>query len=216
MKAGKVTQNAGKAGAGVFSGIGLSKPAQRALANRGINTLRQLSKFTVEEILELHGIGKTAIPVLKRTLRSAGLSFKKKDVSPVSKKKTGSVDEYLASLPTDAGSTLSIVRKAIISAAPDAEENISYGIPFYRYSGHLAAFAYFRSHCSLVTMSYHVIRKFRDKLKPYKISGTTIQFPHDEPVPSVLVKKIIKTRLEENTLKSAEGKNKKEKTKRQK
>ena len=68
-------------------------------------------------------------------------------------------------------------------------------------------------------MSYDVIRKFTDELKPYKISGTTIQFPHDEPVSAALVKKIIKTRLEENSMKAAKGKSKiskKAKVKRQK
>ena len=109
-----------------FSDIRLSKPAQRALAGKVITTLKQLSKFTEEEILSLHGIGKTAIPVLKASLKAAELSFRKKNVSPLSKKKPGSVDEYLASLPPDAGSTLETVRKAIISAAPEAEENISY------------------------------------------------------------------------------------------
>jgi uncharacterized protein YdhG (YjbR/CyaY superfamily) len=55
----------------------LSAPARRALQNNGIKSLKQLSGKTEAEILQLHGIGKTAIPVLQKALREAGLSFKK-------------------------------------------------------------------------------------------------------------------------------------------
>jgi DNA-directed RNA polymerase alpha subunit len=56
----------------------LSKPAHRALVNGGITTLKQLSKFSEKEILKLHGIGKTALPVMKQSLKLNGLSFTKK------------------------------------------------------------------------------------------------------------------------------------------
>ena len=209
MKAIKNKANTTGPSAGAFSTIGLSKPAQRALAGKSINTLKQLSKYSEKEILGLHGIGRTAIPVLKQAMKSAGLFFRKKDVSPVSKKKPVSVNEYLASLPPDAGSTLRKVRKAIISAAPKAEEKISYGVPFYRQNGHLTAFLCAKNNCSLVTMSYDVIKKFKAELEPYKISGTTIHFPFNSPLPSVLVKKIIKQRLAENdTKRKLKNKNK--------
>lgn len=54
----------------------LSAPASRALRNRGIGTLQQLAKYSVIEILNLHGIGKTAIPKLEKALKQKGLSFK--------------------------------------------------------------------------------------------------------------------------------------------
>ena len=55
----------------------LYAPARRALENAGIKTLKQLSKYSEEETLRLHGIGKTAIPVLKKALEEEGLSFNK-------------------------------------------------------------------------------------------------------------------------------------------
>jgi predicted RecB family nuclease len=55
----------------------ISAPARRALQGKGINTLKQLSKFTEKEILALHGIGPTAIPKLKDALQVDGLGFKK-------------------------------------------------------------------------------------------------------------------------------------------
>ena len=55
----------------------LAAPARRALVNSEIMTLKQLSKFSEEDILKLHGIGKTSIPILKKELESAGLTFNK-------------------------------------------------------------------------------------------------------------------------------------------
>ncbi len=55
----------------------VAAPVRRALENKGIKTVQQLSKFTEAEILALHGIGKTAIPKLREALKKAGLSFKK-------------------------------------------------------------------------------------------------------------------------------------------
>lgn len=56
----------------------LAAPARRALENNGIKTLEQLSKYSEEEILQLHGMGKSSIPKLKNALHEKGLEFKKK------------------------------------------------------------------------------------------------------------------------------------------
>lgn len=53
----------------------LSAPARRALENKGITTLQQLSKFKEAEILKLHGVGPSAIPKLRTALQKEGLSF---------------------------------------------------------------------------------------------------------------------------------------------
>ncbi len=53
----------------------LSAPARRALEREGISTLRQLSGRTEKDILLLHGIGPSSIPVLKKALQEAGLTF---------------------------------------------------------------------------------------------------------------------------------------------
>lgn len=53
----------------------LGKPAQRALANAGITNLEELSKLTEKELMKLHGIGKSSLPVLKEAMATKGLSF---------------------------------------------------------------------------------------------------------------------------------------------
>jgi len=53
-------------------------PARRALENAGIKTPEQLAKYTVTQLLELHGMGPSSIPKLRNVLKSKGLSFKRK------------------------------------------------------------------------------------------------------------------------------------------
>lgn len=53
----------------------LSAPARRALEGKNITTLKKLAKYSESEILELHGIGKTTIPILRNALISEGLTF---------------------------------------------------------------------------------------------------------------------------------------------
>lgn len=54
----------------------LVAPARRALETKGITTLRQLSNFSEYEILQLHGMGPSTIPKLKKALKENGLNFK--------------------------------------------------------------------------------------------------------------------------------------------
>jgi hypothetical protein len=54
----------------------LAKRAQRGLLNNGIRTPAALARRTVEEVTALHGIGPSAMPILREALRKNGLSFK--------------------------------------------------------------------------------------------------------------------------------------------
>ena len=56
----------------------ISNPAKRALANAGIDSLAKLSKFTEREILKMHGIGPSSMPILREALKAKGRSFKEK------------------------------------------------------------------------------------------------------------------------------------------
>lgn len=57
----------------------LSGPAQRDLANAGIQNLKQLTKFREAEVRQLHGIGPNAMDKLHRALKAKGLSFANKE-----------------------------------------------------------------------------------------------------------------------------------------
>ncbi|MBD0295083.1 MAG: hypothetical protein ICV84_07775 [Flavisolibacter sp.] len=54
----------------------LNAPARRALEAKGIRTLKQLSGFSESEIVSLHGIGPSSMPVLRKSLAEKGFTFK--------------------------------------------------------------------------------------------------------------------------------------------
>jgi len=106
-----------------------------------------------------------------------------------------SVAEYLAAVPEPARSTLNKVRAAIRVAAPaKATEIISYGIPAFKHNGVLVWYAAFANHCSLFPTA-SVIEAFQKELKGFTLSKGTIQFPTDKPLPSALIKKMVKARI---------------------
>jgi len=108
------------------------------------------------------------------------------------------VDEYLAGVPQPARSTLTKMRAAIRSAVPpEAIETISYGMPAFKHQGVLVWFAAFSTHCSLFPTA-SVIEAFKHELKAFSTSKGTIQFPTDKPLPTALIKKIVKARVAQN------------------
>jgi len=108
------------------------------------------------------------------------------------------VDEYLAAVPEPACSTLNKVRAAIRSVVPaDATEVISYRIPAFQYKGILVWFAAFSDHCSLFPTAA-VVEAFKNELKGFTTSKGTIHFPTDKPLPTALVKKLVKARIAQN------------------
>jgi uncharacterized protein YdhG (YjbR/CyaY superfamily) len=113
-------------------------------------------------------------------------------------KQAKNVDEYLAAVPDEVRPVLEKLRKTIRSAAPKAEEVISYQIPMFKYHGPLVFFAAFRNHCSFYVVSKPIMDVFTSELKPWDTSGTTIHFSAKNPLPASLVKKIVKARIEEN------------------
>src|SRR5437867_3193070 len=113
--------------------------------------------------------------------------------------KPTSVESYLAALPERQRIVLEELRKAIKAAAPEATETISYQMPAFKAHGRgLVCYAAFKDHYSLFPMSMSVIEAHKDELKPYLTGKGTIRFNMDEPLPAALVKKIVKSRLEQN------------------
>jgi len=105
------------------------------------------------------------------------------------------IDEYLTGVPEPARSTLRKIRAAIRSAAPaEATETISYRMPAVKYKKVLVWFAAFSDHCSLFPTA-SIIQAFKEELDGFPTSKGTIQFPTDKPLPTALVRKLVKARV---------------------
>ena len=109
------------------------------------------------------------------------------------------IDEYLASLKADHRDALQRIRQTIHAVAPKAEECISYGIPAFRLNGHsLVFFGAWANHCSFYPGSSTTLKKFLGDLKCFQITKGTIRFSPANPLPTTLVKKLVKARIAEN------------------
>jgi uncharacterized protein YdhG (YjbR/CyaY superfamily) len=104
-------------------------------------------------------------------------------------------DDYLAAVPEPARTTLEKLCKTIRAAVPDATEAISYRMPTFKYRGKpLVALAAAKDHCSLHLMGY-VPAELEADLEKYDTGKGTIRFPSDEPLPAVLVRKVVEVRI---------------------
>jgi uncharacterized protein YdhG (YjbR/CyaY superfamily) len=108
------------------------------------------------------------------------------------------VDEYIASFPSNVQVVLQTIRRAIREAVPEAEEVIGYQMPAYKFHGWLIYFAGFKKHYSLFCPQPDaLLEAFKEELSRYEMSKSTIKFPLDQPVPVELIRKMAKHRAEE-------------------
>jgi uncharacterized protein YdhG (YjbR/CyaY superfamily) len=118
-----------------------------------------------------------------------------------------SIDEYIATFPEDTQKILEEIRATIKTAAPDAEEKISYQMHTFTLNGNLVHFAAFKKHIGFYPTPSGTLA-FQKEIAVYKAAKGSIQFPIDEPMPLKLISKIVKFRAAEN-LKKAQTKLKK-------
>jgi uncharacterized protein YdhG (YjbR/CyaY superfamily) len=109
-----------------------------------------------------------------------------------------SVEEYLAGLPDDSRTALEGLRGTVKAAVPEATETISYQMPAFKHHDRfLVSYAAFKDHLSLFPASGAVMKAHGEALKPYFSGKGTLRFPVEEPMPDALMRKIVKTRMEE-------------------
>ena len=115
--------------------------------------------------------------------------------SDVMTTKPQTIDEYLATLSSDKRAALEQLRRSIKAAAPKAEECISYQMPGFRLNGRmLVSFAAWANHCAFYPGSYP-LEVHQKELKKYETSKGTLRFPIDRPLPSALVRRLVKARI---------------------
>ena len=86
--------------------------------------------------------------------------------------------------------------RAIVSEiAPDAVESMGYGMPAYKLGGKpLVYFAAFPRHIGFyATPNGH--EAFKAEFAPYKQGKGSVQFPHSEPLPVDLVRRVVEYRV---------------------
>ena len=107
------------------------------------------------------------------------------------------IDTYIASFPEDVQKLLEQMRATIKKAAPDAVEKISYAMPTFFLKKNLVHFAGYKNHIGFYPAPSG-ITAFKKELSIYKNAKGSVQFPLEEPLPLVLIAKIVKYRVKEN------------------
>ena len=120
------------------------------------------------------------------------------------------IDEYIAGFPPEIQDILEKVRMTVRTAAPDAEETISYQMPTFRLKGNLVHFAAFKTHIGFYPTPTGTER-FRKELSVYHGAKGSVQFPLDKPIPYDLITRIVEFRVTES-LEKAAAKGKKHRT----
>ena len=112
------------------------------------------------------------------------------------------IDEYIASSPIDVQPILRKIRSTIRTAAPDAEEVISYRMPAFKQGGILIYFAAFKNHIG-VYPPLSGDASLKKALAPYAGPKGNLKFPLDKPIPYDLIKRIVVLRLRLNRSRTA-------------
>lgn len=110
------------------------------------------------------------------------------------------IDAYHAQFSKNIQAILQLLRKAIMQAAPGATETISYGMPAFKQNKMLVYYAVCKEHIGFYPTPNPILI-FKKDLEQYKTSKGAIQFPLARPLPFLLIKKIVKYRVNEDAAK---------------
>jgi len=192
----------------------LPGPAQRALAGLRLSKVEDLAKHTRTSVAGLHGIGPSAMRIIEEELVCLDLAFKSEGrIKGKPEGKTAgpsammgsdatTIDEYIKVFPKATRDRLAEIRKIIREEAPEASEKIAYRMPTFVLGGNLIHFAGYERHIGIYPTPSG-IEAFKAELDAYKNAKGSVQFPLDEPLPTDLIRRIVRFRVEETARKAA-------------
>ena len=111
-------------------------------------------------------------------------------------KRPSTIPEYIQAAPAAGQPLLQQLYELLKSAAPDAQEAIKWGTPFFVEPRFVIAFSAHKDHASLAPTA-SVMESFRAELEGRKATKGTIPFPYDQPLPEALIRKIAKACVKE-------------------
>lgn len=197
---------------------GLSGPALRALQTAGIASMKDLRRWSDDQLLALHGFGPKGLALLHgaRSAPRTGASSRKVASSTksgaavnrtakrapsqaaASQAPADRLRRYFAALTPAQRRVLTRMRALIRAVVPKAEEAFSYGIPAVRHEGRvLVWYAAWASHVSLYPITDAIRRAYARALGGLETSKGTVRFPLDAPLPAALIGSLVKARMRE-------------------
>ncbi|MBN2658897.1 MAG: DUF1801 domain-containing protein [Spirochaetales bacterium] len=161
-------------------------PAVRALQTLKIEDFSDFTKYTIDEIASLHGLGPSVLKKIEAKLLETGTYFK---VEP-----SPEVDAYMETFTGESLAKLKQLREIIRKSAPLATEKMTYGMPTYHQGENLVHFAGHKNHIGFYPTPAG-IEEFASELESYQTSKGAIRFPLDKDLPAGLIEKIVLYRV---------------------
>lgn len=106
------------------------------------------------------------------------------------------VNQYITQFDGDIRDRLINVRKLVLSSSPKISEKIAWGMITFVLNKNLVHFAVQKNHIGF-HLSASAIERFTNELSTYKYSKSTVQFPHNKPLPYDLIQKMVDFCIEE-------------------
>lgn len=108
------------------------------------------------------------------------------------------VDRHLADVPEPQRTTLGELRTLLHQLVPDGVDGVKYGMPALLLDGAgVAGYESFRAHCGYYPFSGSVLAAAGDEVAGYTTSKGALRFAVDEPLPTELVRLLVRLRLDE-------------------
>ena len=99
------------------------------------------------------------------------------------------IAEYIRAAPSEGQPHLRRLYAILKSVAPDAEETIKWGTPFFVEPRFLFSFSAHKAHLNFAPMAA-ALEPFRKELERHKTTKNFLQVPYDKPLPEDLIRKI--------------------------
>ena len=109
-------------------------------------------------------------------------------------KRPTTIAEYIQAAPREAQPHLRRIHAILKSVAPQAQEAIKWGFPFFVEPRFVFAFSAHKAHLNFAPTPA-ALKAFRKQLEKHKTTKNFLQIPYDKPLPEALVRKIAKWRL---------------------
>jgi uncharacterized protein YdhG (YjbR/CyaY superfamily) len=106
------------------------------------------------------------------------------------------IPAYIRAAPSAGQPHLRKIYEILKRVAPDAEETIKWGTPFFVEPRFLFAFSAHKAHLSFAPLPA-ALEAFRKDLAKLKTTKNTLTVPYDKPFPDALVRKIAEYCLRE-------------------
>lgn len=112
----------------------------------------------------------------------------------MARKRPTTIPEYLRAAPRAGQPHLRRLYAILKRVAPEAEEVIKWGTPFFVELRFLFAFSAYKAHCNFAPCAA-TLDAFPEELRKYRTTANYLQLPYDEPLPEAPIRKIARRRF---------------------